>query len=139
MIENIQNAVAAGLIIGCLVGRQPMRRGWLALAGAAVLAAAPAQAERAPSGHPGAVLLESCDAQDVSQRVYCRGYIEGIADLVITMGKRSPVVACIPPSTRPAQIVDTVIEYLHEHPREVHSYSAAVLVQEAIRKAYRCR
>ena len=116
-----------------------MRRGWLALAGVAALAATSAQAERVPTGHPGAALLEACDAHDASQRAYCRGYIEGIADLVVTMGKRSPVVACIPPSTSSAQIVDTVIEYLHEHPREVHSYSAAVLVQEAIRKAYRCR
>lgn len=116
-----------------------MRRGWLALAGVAVLSTTSAQAERAPSGHPGAALLEDCDAQDASRRAYCRGYIEGIADLVVTMGRRSPVVACIPASTSPSQIVDTAIEYLHEHPREVQSYSAAVLVQEAIRKAYRCR
>ena len=86
-----------------------------------------------------AALLDACDAQDAGQRAYCRGYIEGIADLVITMGKRSPVVACIPPSATSAQIVDNVIGYLHDHPREVHSYSAAVLVQEAIRKAFRCR
>lgn len=116
-----------------------MGRGWLALAGVAVLAATSAHAERAATGRPGAALLEACDAQDASRRAYCRGYIEGIADIVVTMGRRSPVVACIPPSTSPAQVVDTAIEYLHEHPREVGSYSAAVLVQEAIRKAYRCR
>jgi hypothetical protein len=117
-----------------------MRRGWVAFAaGIATFLTSAAQAERAPSGPPGLVLLEACDAQDASQRAYCRGYIEGIADLVITMGRRSPVVACIPPSSSPAQIVDTAIEYLHDHPHEVRSYSAAVLVQEAIRKAYRCR
>jgi len=117
-----------------------MWRDWLALvAGIAVFAASAAQAERAPSAHPGSALLEACDAQDPAQRAYCRGYIEGIADLVVTMGRRSPVTACIPPTVMPEQIVDTAIEYLHEHPREVRSYSAAVLVQEAIRKAYRCR
>lgn len=117
-----------------------MRRYWVALAaGIAVFAASAAHAERVPSGHPGPVLLDACDAPDPAQRAYCRGYIEGIAELVVTMGRRSPVVACIPPSASPAQIVDTAIEYLHEHPREVRSYSAAVLVQEAIRKAYRCR
>ena len=118
-----------------------MGRDWLALAAgvAAALAASGAQAERAPSGHPGPALLEACDAQDAAQRAYCRGYIEGITDLVMTMGRRSPVVACIPPAVTSEQIVDTVIAYLHEHPREAHSYSAAVLVQEAIRKAYRCR
>ena len=117
-----------------------MRRSCLALAaGIAVLSATRGQAERAPSGHAGPALLEACDAPDAAQRGYCRGYIEGIADLVMTAGRRSPVVACIPLSTGPAQIVDTVIEYLREHPREVRSYSAAVLVQEAIRKAYRGR
>jgi hypothetical protein len=106
----------------------------------AAFGAAAAQAERAPlSLHPGTDLVAACDAQDASQRAYCRGYIEAIADLVITMGKRSPATACIPPSATPAQIVDTVLGYLHDHPREVRSYSAAVLVQEAIRKAYRCR
>jgi len=115
------------------------RTGLALAAGIAALGISGASAERAPSGHPGSALLDACDAQDAGQRAYCRGYIEGIADLVVTMGRRSPVVACVPPSASPAQIVDTVTEYLHEHPREVRSYSAAVLVQEAIRKAYRCR
>jgi Ssp1 endopeptidase immunity protein Rap1a len=116
-----------------------MRARWLALAAAVMVAGSAAEAERVPSGQSGPALLAACDAQDASQRAYCRGFIEGIADLVITMGRRSPVVACIPPGAAPEQIVDTAIEYLHEHPREVRSYSAAVLVQEAIRKAYRCR
>jgi Rap1a immunity proteins len=117
-----------------------MGRRWLALAaGIAVLGISGASAQRAPPGHPGSALLEACDSEDAGQRAYCRGYIEGIADLVVTMGRRSPVVACIPPAVMPEQMVGTVTEYLHEHPREVRSYSAAVLVQEAIRKAYRCR
>ena len=87
----------------------------------------------------GTSLLGACQEQDPSQVAYCRGYIGGIADAVLASNRRSPITACIPPSVSHAQIVEISIEYLRDHPRETRSYSGAVLVLEAIRKAYRCR
>jgi hypothetical protein len=110
------------------------------MSGVLAFSATVVQAERVPgSGFTGTALLQACDAQDVSERAYCRGYIEGIADAVLITGARSPIAACIPPSVTVAQIVDTTVEYLHDHPREVRSYAGAVLVLEAMRKAFRCR
>lgn len=97
-----------------------------------------AQAEQAPATLSGASLIEACDAQDASQNAYCVGYIGGVADVVLNSGRRSPVTACIPQSASKDQIFNTTVEYLHDHPREVRSYSGAVLVLEAIRKAFRC-
>lgn len=120
-----------------------MERHWRLLAGvscAAALWASVVQAEQIQlSGDTGAGLLDACEARDVAQHAYCLGYIGGIADVVLTGGRRSPITACIPSSVTNAQILDITVEYLHDHPREVRSYSGAVLVLEAIRKAFRCR
>src|ERR1041384_977462 len=91
---------------------------WLLIgAAAAAFWASPVHAEQAPSPVAGTKLLEACESQDVAQRAYCRGYIEGIADVILTMGRRSPIVACIPPSTTKSKIIDITIEYLRDHPR----------------------
>lgn len=87
----------------------------------------------------GPSLLGACEAQDALQQAYCRGYIGGIVDAVVASGRRSPVTACIPPSVSRDQIIAISIEYLRDHPRETRSYAGAVLILEAIRKAYRCR
>jgi Ssp1 endopeptidase immunity protein Rap1a len=111
-----------------------------ALFGAAMVWVPNAEAEQFQvSGLTGTALLEACQSGDPGQHGFCLGYIAGIADSVSASGKRSPVTACIPASVTQAQIVDTAVEYLREHPRETRSYSGAVLVLEAIRKAFRCR
>lgn len=120
-----------------------MERRWQLLAGvscAAALWASVVQAEQTPrSGDTGTGLLDACEARDVAQHAYCLGYIGGIADVVLTRGLRSPITVCIPSSVTNAQILDITVEYLHDHPREVRSYSGAVLVLEALRKTFRCR
>jgi hypothetical protein len=109
-----------------------------AVSAAMTVCAFAAHAEQAPgSAVTGTALLEACDAQD-GPHDYCLGFIGGIADVVRTGGRRAPVIACIPPSVTRDQIVGVTIEYLHDHPREVRSYAGAVLVLEAIRKAFRC-
>jgi hypothetical protein len=113
---------------------------WLLIgAGAATFWASIVHAEQVPLPSAGTKLLEACESQDVAQHAYCRGYIEGIADVVLTMGRRSPITACIPPSTTKSKIIDITVEYLRDHPRISRSYIPAVSVLEAIRKEFRCR
>jgi hypothetical protein len=86
-----------------------------------------------------------CTNTDAASRNACKGYVQGAADGIYNMidaigGTTGPRVGqyfCLPPKTRPQDLVDAVRKYVAEHP-EAADYNAVTVVALGLGKKYPC-
>ena len=72
---------------------------------------------------------------------YCLGLVKGVSwtlESLRARGERSDLTVCIPPMAPTLQHVRVVVEYLNEHPSDLH-LSDVALVERALRQAYPCQ
>jgi hypothetical protein len=102
-------------------------------------------------------LYSSCQSPSGSALRYgCFSYIQGVVDAedeevtlakvqqAVQQGQHQPLYQgatghfwCIPPEVALSQVVDVVVQFLHDHPAERHA-GAAGLVNGALTKAWPC-
>ena len=87
----------------------------------------------------GNFLYELCDkAQGTNWRDgICTGYMTAIGDAMDNSNNVAGYRACIPPQVTSRQITSLGMQYLKQHPDELH-YSAHSLVAAALQKAFPC-
>ena len=79
-------------------------------------------------------LYEDCTAASGSpEMAFCTGYVLGLSDILRTLK-----LECLPKDTAVGQIVDVVIDYLHDHPAARY-YSASSAAGLALMKAFVCQ
>ena len=71
---------------------------------------------------------------------YCLGLVKGVSwtfESFRVRGEHPDLTVCIPPMAPTLQHVRVVVEYLNEHPSDLH-LSDVALVEWALREAYPC-
>lgn len=84
-------------------------------------------------------LLLSCKAADTFNQGVCNGYMTGVFDVenAFTEAGVSKRIFCIPAGATAGQLQLVVIQYLEEHPEELH-LTAAGLTLLAFQDAFPC-
>jgi hypothetical protein len=88
--------------------------------------------------HDGKDLLQDCVSSSEIEKIYCLGYVVGIADAMDLGRSRNNKPACIPKGVKPSEIRGVVIKTMQDHP-EAQSKDAAELVFYAIRQNWKCQ
>lgn len=92
----------------------------------------------------GTELLQYCtapspgDLSDTAKSAWCIGYLTGIDEMrrFSAMPPHRPT-DCMPEGVTMVQMKGVVVQYLQEHPEELH-YSSVVLVHNALKHAFPC-
>jgi hypothetical protein len=112
------------------------KRTRLAAMAAAVVLACLSASVRADT--PGNELLDYCTSQDASERGYCYGYVNAIAEAERRPAGFNGWYNCLPAESTRKQLVDVVKRWLDQHPEQRH-YSAAGLIAQALSEAFPCK
>src|SRR5436190_1415229 len=107
----------------------PMRTLMKSLATYLILAIALVGGDAWADFQTGNELLQACEGTD---RLLCRGSVMAIADVLDYQ-----MDACVPIRATVGQLVDVVVKYLREHPKDRH-HAAAALIITALPEAFPC-
>jgi hypothetical protein len=78
-----------------------------------------------------------CDTKGWQEAV-CSGYVTGVYDMLEGISSENAIPPlCVPADVTRGQLQAIVLKFLNEHPELLH-YSAAALVNIAIRQAFPC-
>lgn len=111
----------------------------------AVVAVLPAAAAMQDDDKTGIALLRDCEESlrasgDFARAQYCSGVVEGTARTLAYLARENALTTmrvCVPEDATGDQLVQVVLQYLSEHPRELHRPDAE-LVTAALAAAYAC-
>lgn len=82
--------------------------------------------------------LKVTDIQQGLDATFCRGYVVGIADAMISMSVNNTTTYCIPTDADNDQLIRIAVKYLNDNPAKLH-YAAGLLVLRAIAEAFPCK
>jgi hypothetical protein len=82
-------------------------------------------------------LLQKCQADHLSLRGECIGYIKGVSDVRDDAPPQSRNV-CAPPVVTAGQLRDIVVMFLRGNPNR-RNYSGAAMIDVALRNAFPCK
>jgi len=72
---------------------------------------------------------------------FCVGFVSGVNEVhntfVSSVSCFDPPVFCIPPQTKPEQLVKVVFKFLKSHPEDLH-YQGSVITISALKEAFPC-
>ena len=84
-------------------------------------------------------LLDACEAADAARNAFCLGYIRGVTEVDASRQATSVSnwMACLPPESATAALVNATARWIHTHP-DMQVSSAAISVEMAVRSAFPC-